>query len=73
MYPLTIGSCVAVSTVPITYIKGYFLADTDKMFRTVGAFIVETMVFSFSRSYLSKNPQWVMIGSEERLDYREVK
>ncbi|MFY0674394.1 MAG: hypothetical protein JXQ87_13410 [Bacteroidia bacterium] len=69
MYPLTIGSCVAVSTIPITYIKGYFLADTDLMFRTVGVFIVETMVFSFSRSYLSKNPSWVAIGKEKSLKF----
>ena len=70
-FPLAIGSCVAVSTIPITYVKGYFLADTDMMLRTVGFFIVETMVFSISRSYLSKNPKWIEIGSLGKLDWGE--
>lgn len=70
-FPVAIGSCVAVSTIPISYVKGYFLADTDMMLQTVGFFIVETMVFSLSRTYLSKNPKWLEIGNLEKLDWGE--
>jgi hypothetical protein len=70
-FPLSIGSCVAVSTIPISYVKGYFLADTDRMFNTLGLFIGETIIFAASRSYLSKNKKWIKIKDLETLDYGE--
>lgn len=70
-FPLSIGSCVAVSTIPISYVKGYFLADTDRMFNTLGLFIGETIVFAATRSYLVKNKKWIKINDLETLDYGE--
>ena len=72
-FPVTIGSCVAISTIPISYIKGYFLADGDVMFRTLGFFIIETVIFNASRSYIAKNPKWIKVSGFTRLDLKVIK
>ncbi|MBI1183863.1 hypothetical protein GC194_06305 [bacterium] len=69
--PVTVGSCVAVSTIPISYIKGYFLADTDIMLTSVALFIVETILFSSTRNYLSNNKKWIEIAKLQQLEWGE--
>mgnify|MGYP000161820946 CR=1 FL=1 len=70
-FPATIGSCVAMSAFPIAYAKGYFLADTDRMIGALGLFLVESIVFAASRSYLSKNKKWLDFTSMKKLDFQE--
>ncbi len=70
-YPVTVGSCVAVSTIPISYVIGYFQADTYKMFNTVGLFIVETALFTMSRNYLKNNDKWIKLGELESFKFTE--
>lgn len=67
LFPMTIGSCLSMSALPINYGLGYFKADTDAMFSTLALFIGESVIFAISRSYLSKNKRWINLSKLEEL------
>lgn len=73
LFPATLGSCLAMSALPINYISGYFRADTESMFRTLGLFIGESIIFAISRSYLSKNKRWIEMSHLKELKVIEKK
>ncbi|MBI3142053.1 MAG: hypothetical protein HYZ16_04435 [Bacteroidetes bacterium] len=70
-FPVSIGSCIGLTTIPISYIKGYFLADTDMILTTVFIFVGETLVFSSTRNYLGKTKKWLPISDLETLEWGE--
>lgn len=70
-YPATVGSCIAMSAFPLAYAKGYFLSDTDIMISSLGAFLLESVIFATSRSYLKRNKKWINLSSLPELNYKK--
>ncbi|MCB0738200.1 MAG: hypothetical protein KDC92_11855 [Bacteroidetes bacterium] len=70
--PVTVGSCLLMSSFPILYFQGYFQADTRNMLTAVGYLLAETIAFYTARNYLATNKKWVEISSMKRLKVREV-
>lgn len=70
-FPVSIGSCIGLTTIPISYIKGYFLADTDMILTTVFIFVGETLVFASTRNYLGKTKKWLPVSTLETLEWGE--
>lgn len=68
-FPISIGSCVAMSAFPVAYLAGYYADDTGKMFQSMSVLIAESLVFAISRSYMVKNKRWVDFSELLLLDY----
>lgn len=76
LFPVTIGSCIAMSAFPINYFVGYFGGGdggTDVMMRAVIFMGVETIIFYVARNYLATNKRWINLSEKKKLNYGKVK
>ena len=74
LFPVTIGSCIAMSAFPINYFIGYFGGGgTDAMMQAVIFMGVQTVVFYIARNYLGTNKRWIDLSGKGKLNYGKVK